>query len=63
MSKLILETYRDRHGIPFGCIEVRQHMYPYTGPLMVRIQLDGYEVDFPHNEDYEVPPPSQWVRL
>lgn len=61
----ILKEYHARMGIPYegNVVQVHQDMEPMRGPLIVRIRLDGYKVEFEHNEDYSIPPPSQWVRM
>lgn len=33
------------------------------GPLMVRIELDGYATDFPHNDQFQIPPLKQWTKI
>lgn len=63
--------YRAAMGVPAwvdgapGQVEIHfnQQFTGFWGPLMVRIRVDGYEVHFPHNNDYHIPPLSQWVKI
>jgi hypothetical protein len=61
----ILNGYHDKLGLPpdgTDIVQIRQTVYPDASPIVVRIRLDGYKVEFDHDGTYEIPPHSQWVR-
>ena len=60
----ILEGYYDTMGLPWGCraVQVRRKFYPFPSPVMVRIRLDGYQVEFEHNPGFEIPPRQCWEK-
>ena len=65
MVDIMLEYY-ERTGLEgTNAISLRQCLQPdnTVGPLVVTIQLDGYKVEFEHNEDFVVPSPVCWDRM
>lgn len=61
----ICQGYFDKLGIPLetNAVHVRKEMNPFFHtPIIVRLRLDGYEVQFFHNENFDIPPHSQWGR-
>lgn len=63
-AEAILHGYHDRLGIPWDvkAMQISQQTYPDIGPVVVRIRLDGYQVEFVHTPDYRVPPPACWSK-
>lgn len=59
--KRVCEGYTTK-GMPSSAVSTHQWMQPYSPTITVKLKLDGYQVEFPHDESFEVPPPSQWVK-
>jgi hypothetical protein len=66
MAKEIIDGYYQRLNLTFDghseVVMVRQEFSPVLSPLYVRIRLDGYKVEFEHNEEYKIPPPQCWEK-
>jgi hypothetical protein len=60
----VLEGYYDKTQLPRGgdTIMVCRQFYPVGSGIVVRIRLDGYEIEFIHESDFRVPPHECWQR-